>query len=60
MPEYIIASSIISADMARLGQDVEAVLAAGAGTFVAVSAVFGNNEYAWAIGNMRKELRNVT
>ena len=46
--------------MARLGQDVEAVLAASAGTFVAVSAVFGNDEYAWAIGNMRKELRNVT
>ncbi len=30
MPEYIIAPSILSADMARLGQEVEAVLAAGA------------------------------
>ena len=30
MSDYIIAPSILSADMARLGQEVEAVLAAGA------------------------------
>ena len=30
MPDYLIAPSILSADMARLGQEVEAVLAAGA------------------------------
>ena len=30
MPDYVIAPSILSADMARLGQEVEAVLAAGA------------------------------
>ena len=30
MPDYVIAPSILSADMARLGREVEAVLAAGA------------------------------
>lgn len=30
MPEYVIAPSILSADMARLGEDTEAVIAAGA------------------------------
>ena len=30
MPEYLIAPSILSADMARLGEDSEAVIAAGA------------------------------
>ena len=30
MSEYVIAPSILSADMARLGEEVEAVLAAGA------------------------------
>ena len=30
MPDYFIAPSILSADMARLGEEVEAVVAAGA------------------------------
>ncbi len=30
MPEYLIAPSILSADMARLGEEVETVVAAGA------------------------------
>ena len=30
MPDYLIAPSILSADFARLGEEVDAVLAAGA------------------------------
>jgi pentose-5-phosphate-3-epimerase len=36
-----IAPSILSADFARLGEEVRAIEAAGADTFVAGSAVFG-------------------
>ena len=41
MREFRIAPSILSADFARLGEEVRDVIAAGADTFVAGSAIVG-------------------
>ena len=54
--EYRIAPSILSADFARLGDEVKAVERAGADTFVAGSAIFGSRDYAATIRDMRERL----
>ena len=54
---YLIAPSILSADFARLGEEVVRVIAAGADTFVAGSAIFGCADYKAVIDAMRYELR---
>lgn len=54
-----IAPSILSADFARLGKAVCAVIAAGADTFVAGSAIFGWPDYHGVIDAMRGELEAV-
>ena len=54
---YLIAPSILSADFARLGEEVVRVIAAGADTFVAGSAIFGCADYQAVIDAMRYELR---
>jgi len=54
---YLIAPSILSADFARLGEEVSRVIAAGADTFVAGSAIFGCADYQAVIDAMRYELR---
>jgi ribulose-phosphate 3-epimerase len=54
---YLIAPSILSADFARLGEEVVRVIAAGADTFVAGSAIFGCVDYRAVIDAMRYELR---
>ena len=51
--QAIIAPSILSADFARLGEEVAAVVAAGADTFVAGSAIFGKGDYATTIAALR-------
>jgi ribulose-phosphate 3-epimerase len=54
---HLIAPSILSADFARLGEEVSRVIAAGADTFVAGSAIFGCADYQAVIDAMRYELR---
>ena len=53
---YRIAPSILSADFARLAEEVKAVARAGADTFVAGSAIFGSRDYAATIRDMRERL----
>jgi ribulose-phosphate 3-epimerase len=59
MTQYRIAPSILSADFARLGEEVRNVVAAGADTFVAGSAIFGQPDYRAVIERMRAELATV-
>ena len=49
----VIAPSILSADFARLGEEVDNVLAAGADTFVAGSAIFGQPDYRDIVARMK-------
>ncbi|MGA0586051.1 hypothetical protein ACO2Q2_02790 [Dyella sp. KRB-257] len=56
---YRIAPSILSADFARLGEEVRDVIAAGADCFVAGSAIFGQPDYRRVIDAMRAELAQV-
>lgn len=51
-----IAPSILSADFASLGDEVRAVIAAGADAFVAASAIFGQRDYRTVIDAMRAAL----
>ena len=59
MNDYWIAPSILSADFARLGEEVDTVLAAGADTIVAGSAMFGAGDYARVIVRMRDRLADI-
>ena len=56
MTSYRIAPSLLSADFARLGEEVRNVVAAGADTFVAGSAIFGKPDYKAVIDAMRAQL----
>lgn len=53
---YRIAPSIAAADLARLGDAVRSVIAAGADSVVAGSAIFGQAHYRAVIDAMRHEL----
>ena len=57
--QFLIAPSILSADFARLGEEVRDVVAAGADTFVAGSAIYGQPDYRGVINAMRAELATV-
>ena len=54
MQTTVIAPSILSANFAKLGEEVDNVLAAGADTFVAGSAIFGKPDYAAVIAQMKQ------
>ena len=54
----MIASSILSADFSRLGEEIRAVEAAGPDVFVAGSAVFGKENYAEAISTFKNLIRD--
>ena len=65
MTDALIAPSLLSADFARLGEEVSDVVAAGADvisfhagadTFVAGSAISGRSDYRAVIEAMRAEL----
>ena len=51
-----IAASILCADFARRGEEVRKVIATGADTFVAGSAIFGQRDYRTVIAAMRADL----
>ena len=53
---FRIAPSILSADFARLGDEVRDVIAAGADTFVAGSAIFNAKDYGSVVRAMREQL----
>lgn len=53
---FRIAPSILSANFARLGDEVQSVVRAGADTFVAGSAIYGSPDYTATIAKMRVRL----
>ena len=66
MSDYLIEPSILAADFARRGEEIDDVIAAGADTFVLGSGIFGlaqqsdANRYDSIIKKLRAELAKVS